>query len=319
MRFKFIAIVALLTMLAGVVGIYSDKGNEDEEKTNNLIVNKSLIYYTAKHNIDVGAIVTTDDFAEKEIKYPPGSPPAWLDTIFGEKDFRGLMASGGVAYQNIASGERASKDNLGNLLQKIDSSYSILPISVTTASLKNPNIADFGFIDLFLVSNDNKAYRDDLYQKSRSDNGTTGKDYKDTRVKQFASKVWFFMGNGNLNKLQKFDQSGLVSSLMKTTSGENSLANEVHSNRAVSDDKSSTTIVYAYFKPEDVDKVIQAQIMGMFFITPTKVHNINEGIAKINNSTREITPSDIVSGAPISERQSRVVEIRGAQSEIRKY
>ena len=127
------------------------------------------------------------------------------------------------------------------------------------------------------------------------------------------------MGNGNLNKLQKFDQSGLVSSLMKTTSGENSLANEVHSNRAVSDDKSSTTIVYAYFKPEDVDKVIQAQIMGMFFITPTKVHNINEGIAKINNSTREITPSDIVSGAPISERQSRVVEIRGAQSEIRKY
>lgn len=318
MRFKFIAMIALLTMLIGVVGIYSDKNEGEDATVSEALEEKKTIYYTAKDNIKAGAIVTTEDFDTNEIKYQAGSPPGWLTTSFDEKDFRGLMASGGVAYQDFAKGERASKKNLGNLLKTIDASYSILPISVATASLQNPNIADFGFIDLFLVSNDNKAYRDDLYQKSRGENGSNGKDYKDTRVKQFASKVWFFMGSANLNKLQKFNQAGLVANLMKTTSGEDSLANEVHSSNDVNN-KSSTTIVYAYFRPEDVDKVIQAQIMGMFFISPIKVLNINEDIAKINNNTREITPSDIVSGAPISERQSRVVEIRGTQSEIRKY
>jgi len=318
MRFKFIAIIALLTMLAGVVGIYSGKGDKEASDKKDIIEQKTLTYYVAKHDLPEGAIVTTSDFNEKKIKYQLHSAPVWINTIFSENDFRGLMASGGVAYKKIASGERASKQNLGNLLEKIDSSYSILPVSVTTASLQNPNIADFGFVDMFLVSNDNKVYHDDFYQKSRSDNGSVGRDYKDTRVKLFASKVWFFMGPGSLNKLQKFDQSGLVSSLMKTTSGENSLANEVHSNRSI-DDKSSTTIVYAYFKRGDVDKVIQAQIMGMFFVSPTKVHNINEGIAKINNDAREVTPSDIVSGAPISESQSRVIEIRGIQGETRRY
>ncbi|NDJ59230.1 hypothetical protein GWD52_20030 [Enterobacteriaceae bacterium 4M9] len=296
MRYKYIALLAIIVMFVGVMGIY--KNNSDEQLP---VVDERVesIYFVAQKDIQGGEIVGEDFFVRKTIKYSPAESVEEHVGALDENAINILLSKGAIAEYAISEGQVLTTANIKSLPEKLDSELISFPLSVSSESIRNPKIGDYGFVDLYLISNDNKIYREDFYQK-RGSSGGGGKDYKDTRVKKFASNVWFVKSNPKEN--DKTKKIGLLET-PKEEKGSNRLDSSV-----------DTTIVYAYFNKNDIDSVIQAQVLGMFFASPAVVTVLNKPLANIEIDSREITASDIVSGAPLAEKKTKVIEIRGAKS-----
>ena len=298
MRYRYIAIMAILVMAVGVMGIYR---NSSESKQT--VIDESIehIYFVAKKNMVSGEIAEGDFYTRKVERFKTGHLPEELKGAIDEKVLDVLLSEGAIAEVDIPAGQILTTRNLKNLPEKIDSELIAVPLSVSAESISNPKVADYGFVDLYLISNDNKIYREDFYQKRGSSFGT-GKDYKDTRVKKFASNVWIVK-----NAKDRQDKTK-KSSLLDVT--KNSTTDNTDKMANVAD----TRIVYAYFNKNDIDSVIQAQVLGMFFASPVTVTMLNKPLASISVDSREITAADIVSGAPLADKKIKVIEIRGAKS-----
>lgn len=300
MRYRYIAILAIVVMLVGVMGIYK-KGADDKQP----IIDERIesVYFVAQKDMQRGEIPEGDFYARKTIKFNPGQRPDELAEALDEKKMDVLLSEGAIAETEISAGQVLTLENLKNLPEKIDSELIAFPLSVSAESILNPKVADYGFVDLYLISNDNKIYREDFYQKR---GGSTGKDYKDTRVKKFASNVWIVKNAKDRAGKEK------KSSLLDISKGDT--IDRSSSKLDKSGNAPDTRIVYAYFNKDDIDSVIQAQVLGMFFVSPVTVTMLNKPLASISVDSREITAADIVSGAPLAEKKIKVIEIRGAKS-----
>lgn len=294
MRYKYIAFFALIVMLIGVAGIYSG-GGEETDNSALIAVPVEKTYYAANKILHSGMLVSEADFSKKVITYSEGEKmPEWLMQAAAESEVEKLLRDGGVVNVNLNRGDVVKKGMIVNLPETIDNKLVAIPISVTVQSAKNPEVKENGFVDIYLISNDNTIYHDDIYIKQGS-TGNSGSSYKDTRVKKFATDVWI------AKKLGKGESSE-----------DESNGGEQKGSRF--GDKVSTQIIYAFFNKSDLDTVIQAQAMGMFFISPVKTNMMPEKLSNIKIGAREVTPADIVSGAPLAEKKSKVLEIRGAKN-----
>lgn len=301
MRYRFIAVLAIAVMLLGVMGIYTNNAGETPQNIDDSV---ELVYFVARQEIHKGDITEGVQFVRKTSKYSPSQIPEELEFALGEQAVEDLLAEGAIAEVNIAEGQVLTANNIKSLPEKLDAELIAFPLSVSTESVFNPKVGDQGFVDLFLISNDNKIYRDDLYQK-RGGGISSGKDYKDTRVKKFASNVWI------VKTIRDRKNKPVKASLLNAAKADATDAgvSKFDNNGNVVD----TRIVYAYFNKDDIDSVIQAQVLGMFFVSPVTVTKLNNPLASISTDAREITAADIVSGAPLAEKKIKVVEIRGAK------
>lgn len=298
MRYRYIAILAIVVMFFGVMGIYKNSSDKP-------VIDEGIehIYFVANKSMVSGEIAEGDFYTRKILRYSEGQLPEELKNAIDEKTMDNLLSEGAIAEDDILAGQVFTKVNIKNLPEKIDSELIAFPLSVSAESIFNPKVSDYGFVDLYLISNDNKIYREDFYQKRGSSLGT-GKDYKDTRVKKFASNVWIVK-----NAKDRQDKTKKTSLLDVTKNDKNDTSTKDKLNNVV-----DTRIVYAYFNKNDIDSVIQAQVLGMFFVSPVTVTMLNKPLASISVDSREITAADIVSGAPLAEKKIKVTEIRGAKS-----
>lgn len=311
MRYKYIALLALAVMFFGVMGIYRSVNNNDKENQKNVKASFDVIYYRSAHELERGMLVTQEDFKKKKITVSQKQPPAWLNDAVSEQDFIDLFTHNGIGVmqQTVAGNGILKRGTLINLSEILDSELVAIPLNVSWESIQNPKIKNRDFVDIYLISNDNKVYREDIYNK-KLHSGGTGKDYKDTRVKKFASNVWIdkamLAGNPQKSKdgLSVMDSSALVENRAGASK--------------INEDGDTTKIIYAWFKRKDLDTVIQAQVLGSFFVSPRSIKMIPDKLSEVAVESREITPADIVSGAPLAEKKSKVVEIRGA-GYARKY
>lgn len=301
MRFKFVAIIALLVMMSGVIGIIT-QGENKNEKPEKIMMKHKAVYYLTKKAFVPGDIINKSDITEKTIEYFENSKPAWTDNALNNNLLEEILVGGAIATRNVLAGEVLKKDDLGMMSQQLSEEYVIMPIAVLSNSLDNPDITDKGFADIYLLSNDNRVYRGDYF--SANDRGD--KDYKDTRVKLFAKKVFYIKNFEQANNFYH-QLSGFVD-----TAKESNSEKELSSSKSYSK-KEGMSIIYAYFKREDIEKIIQGQMLGVYFLSPGKVKNLSDGFSIIVNSSREVTPSDIVSGAPSPNDRNQILEIRGAR------
>lgn len=309
MRYKYIALLALAAMLIGVLGIYAGDG-EDNNKASLLAETVDVTYYKAAHDMFPGMLVHDSDFVKTTKKMNKSEANEWIerDSIATEQEVTILRNSGGVMQQSLQAEKVLSKGMFISLADKIDKELIAIPLSVSLESVSNPKIRNADFVDIYLISNDNKIYHEDIYKKGSGGVGS-GKDYKDTRVKKFARNVWIIkstlaVGEGeNSRGLSIMDSSELV---------------EQNGNKSrMGEDVASRKLIYAWFKREDVDTVIQAQVLGSFFVSPLNINTIPNILSELVIESREVTAADIVSGAPLAERKSKVVEIRGAGNATR--
>lgn len=302
MRFKFVAIIALLVMMSGVIGIITqgENGKKEEEAANAPIKVKS-IYFISNKDFNVGDLVNKSDVTERRVEYYENDKPDWIEGVIDKDTLESLLVDGAIANRKIKSDEMLKKDSLSMMSAQLTEEYVIMPVSMLSTSLNNPDIPNKGFIDIYLLSNDNGVYRKNYL--SSSDRGD--KNYKDTRVKLFAKQVFYIKNFSQANKFYQQLSDGLVSS--KKADDEN----EVSSTQAHMANE-NMSVIYAYFKRVDIEKVIQGQMLGVFVASPGKVKNLRDGFSIIVGSSREVTPSDIVSGAPSPGNSNQILEIRGA-------
>lgn len=303
MRFKFIAIIALLVMMSGVIGIITqgaDKNNEEEVIAGP--TKYDAIYFTAKNDLTMGDLITKHDIEKHKIEYFSESKPEWLDKTVTADDLEDMLNNGATVARRMSAGETFQQDDISMLSAQLSEDYTIMPIAVLSSSLLNPDIPEKGFIDIYLLSNDNRVYRSNYF----SSNDTGDKDYKDTRVKLFAEKVFY---------VKDFDRTS--SSHMKISEKmadiKNVEVNSEASSRKSRYNSEDMSVIYGYFKQNDLERIIQAQMLGTFVASPGKVKNLRDGFSKIIDTSREVTPSDIVSGAPSPNDRNQILEIRGAK------
>lgn len=303
MRFKFIAIIALLVMMSGVIGILS-QGSDDKasDETNNVPLKHNATYFVVNKNVIAGDIITMNDITVKTTHFIVGQEPDWLRNSINESSLKEILDAGGIALKVLSSGHILEKNDLEMMSIQLYKNYVLIPITVISNSLSNPEIQDKGFIDLYLLSNDNKVYRNDYFNE-RND---MGKEYKDTRVKLFASRV-YYMKNFDTAKGFYNDLSGGISSIIKKSPKPEAYSDDTSKNTGI------MNVVYAYFKKEDLSKVIQAQVLGVFVVSPSRVKNLNDGFSMIALNSWEVTPSDIVTGAPSPNDRNQILELRGAK------
>lgn len=302
MRFKFVAIIALLVMMSGVIGIITQgEGGKKEADVSKLPVKVKLIYFISNKDFNPGDLINKSDVAERRIEFYENDKPVWIDSVIDKENLDSLLADGAIANRKIAANEMLKKDSLSMMSVQLTEEYVIMPVSVLSSSLNNPDIPDKGFIDIYLLSNDNGVYRKNYL----SSNDRGDKDYKDTRVKLFAKQVFYIKNFSQANKFYQQLSDGIVAP--KKTEDEN----EVSSTKARTANE-SMSVIYAYFKRMDIEKIIQGQMLGVFVASPGKVKNLRDGFSIIVGSSREVTPSDIVSGAPSPSNSNQILEIRGA-------
>jgi len=303
MRFKFIAIIALLVMISGVIGILT-KGfdNRTEENIKDGPLKYSATYYTSNKELFLGDIITRGDITERTAEYIAGGEPEWLETAINESILKEIMDSGGIATTKMSSGHIMRKTDISMMSMQLREDYVVIPISVLASSLNNPDIPEKGFIDLYLLSNDNQVYRDNYFNEKNK----MGKEYKDTRVKLFANKVFYIKNFDEANKFYKALSGGVFNIKSKTPDDESYSEN-------LGKNDSNMSVIYAYFKNEDLSKVIQAQVLGVFVASPGKVKNLSDGFSMIALNSWEVTASDIVSGAPSPNDRNQILELRGAK------
>lgn len=303
MRFKFVAIIALLVMMSGVIGIISqgeDKNRDQEQEK--VMVKHNVVYYITKKDFVPGDIITSNDITERKIEYFENNKPGWIENTLNTNTLEEILVGGAIATRNVSAGERLNKNDLGMMSEQLSEDYVIMPVAVLSSSLDNPEITDKGFADIYLLSNDNRVYRGNYF--SATDRGD--KDYKDTRVKLFAKKVFYIKNFDRANNFYN-QLSGLVDKTKKMSPDSESSVSKTYSKNE------SMSIIYAYFKREDIEKIIQGQMLGIYVLSPGKVKNLSDGFSIIVNSSREVTPSDIVSGAPSPNDRNQILEIRGAK------
>ncbi|TQI78168.1 hypothetical protein FHU10_1836 [Serratia fonticola] len=303
MRYKYIALLALAIMLVGVMGIYS--GESDSDGNNDIVkpvtVTVKLNYYVANRALRPGMIVTDTDFTQKTLEVNQTAIPDWQEKAISEQEFANLLNGNGVMLQEMTLDSVLSQGMVTNLPAKIDNELIAIPLSVSLESVQNPKISNAGFVDIYLISNDNKIYREDIYKR-----GSSGKEYKDTRVKKFASNVWVVKDPSS--------QAAKKSSSTVSIIDSKEVIEQNVEKSSFREDGLSRKMIYGWFKREDIDTVIQAQVLGSFFVSPANVTTLSENISELFIGSREVTPADIVSGAPLAERKSKVVEIRGANN-----
>ncbi|NUU69113.1 hypothetical protein HQN64_23895 [Enterobacteriaceae bacterium BIT-l23] len=304
MRYRYIAILAIIMMFVGVAGIY--KSFSPAPKQQNTHDSVEYSYFVATHGIIAGTIVNGSFFMRKTIKLRPGEHPAALAGALNEKSLSEVLTGGAVAITDIAREQAITAKNVKNLPDKINAELIAFPLSVSAESILNPDVGDYGFVNLYLVSNDNSIYREDIYQQDRSGGSGLGKEYKDTRVKKFASNVWMVKRLADRNGKNNTTNLSAVSKgqvLQDQASEIGKIGNEL-----------ATRIVYAYFNKRDIDSVIQAQVLGTFVVSPVKVNVLRNKLSSIDIDSREVTAADIVSGAPLAVKKPKVIEIRGSGS-----
>lgn len=301
MRYKFLVVVAIFVMILGVMGIITQGKDETKESRPSATapVKAREVYFTATRDLYVGEFITSTDLRDRVVEYPVDNKPAWLKNSLSKNDVKKILNEDSTIIRDVSKEEVIEKDDIGKIVDKIRSEYVIMPISVLASSISNPSLRDRGFIDLYLISNDNQTYRNNYFE----DKDQLGKEYKDTRVKLFAENVYYIRDYEEAKKdeLHENDQASDADIKSKNSNHADNISNN------------GVKVVYAFFRKQDLELVIQAQILGMFFVSPKKVNNMESGISKIRKASREITPSDVVSGAPSSGGRDRVVEIRGAQ------
>ncbi|MGN8010294.1 hypothetical protein [Enterobacter sp. 22325] len=311
MRYKYIALLALAVMLIGVFGIYSGD-NEDDAEASILSETVDVTYYKAAHDMFPGMLVNNSDFIKTTKKMNKSEVKEWIEgkMIATEQELIVLRNGYGIMQQHLPAEEILSKGMVISLADKIDKELISIPLSVSLESVSNPKVRNADFVDIYLISNDNKIYHEDIY-RTNNRGGGAGKDYKDTRVKKFASNVWILKSPSMEGK--KKDSRGL--SIMNSSDIVEDV--EDNNNYRLGEDAAFRKLIYAWFKPEDVDTVIQAQVLGSFFVSPLNINAIPDELSELVIESREVTASDIVSGAPLAERKSKVVEIRGAENATR--
>lgn len=300
MRYKFLVIIAIFVMILGVMGIVTQgKETKSEDKASaSEPVKKREIYFMATRDVAKGEVVTPDDFRERVIEYKVGAEPVWLKDSIKKDDINKIKNEGLVMAKSILKEQVLKTEDVESIVDKIKSDFIIMPISVLASSMSNPSLYDRGFIDLYLISNDNQTFRSEYFQGRDQ----LGKEYKDTRVKIFAENVYYFRNFKDAKEIENKTEN----SWLKKSSESNAAQGKL------SGDNDNIMTVYAFFLKKDVEYVIQAQILGMFFVSPKNVTNLDSGLSKIFRASREVTPADIVSGAPSSGNHERVIEIRGA-------
>ncbi|MFP2428857.1 hypothetical protein [Enterobacter ludwigii] len=304
MRYKYIALLALAVMLVGVLGIYAGD-SEHDNKDSLLAETIDVTYYIAAHDMFPGMLVHASDFVKTTKKMNKTDANEWIEreSLATEQDFIALHHGSGIMQQHLQAEKVLSKGMVISLADKINKELISIPLSVSLESVLNPKIRNADFVDIYLISNDNKIYHEDIYKKDNRSSGS-GKDYKDTRVKKFASNVWIIKSPYDEGKNE--DSTGL--SIMDSSD----LVEQNGNKSRLAEDSVSRKLIYAWFKREDVDTVIQAQVLGSFFVSPLNINTIPDELSELVIDSREVTAADIVSGAPLAERKSKVVEIRGA-------
>lgn len=296
MRYRFIALVAVIAMIAGVFGIYTTRsGNDESEKQKEIAAQQAArmtsVYFNYNAALSKGLLLGEGSVSQKTATYTATSRPQWLNDAITLEEFSSLQANGAVLVHAVKSDDLIKRGDLIPLKSYLKDNYTLVPVKIIPASQENPDFEDAKFIDLLLITNDNTPFNSNFYD---DDYSGPKESYTRTRVKCFSKNVLLFSRD---------------LSNQPATTDNNSSASE----KKTSAESATNKLIYAYFRKEDVAKVIQAQLIGTFFAEPVKNANLNNGISVINEHSPEIMPSDIVSGAPVAEQFGQIKQIRGAR------
>ncbi|MEL4013196.1 hypothetical protein [Dryocola clanedunensis] len=297
MRYKSLAIIAVMMIGIGVLLMVNILNKDDGVIVDPDIQEKyqTVEFYAANRDLASGLVVRNNDLTLQTKQFRAGEQPEWVQDAVTKDAFTKIMTSGAVLRDNLAKGGVLKNAQIEGITQKFDKEFVTIPISVSAINLINPHIGDSGFIDIYLLANSNDVYDQDIYNKT---SGGKGLDYKDTRVKLFAKNVYFVRNNDALLNVK-----------------ENSSSPPANNN--ANGDITGGSVIYVYFPVKSVEKVIQAQILGMFFLIPAHPDNINSGVSQIITNSREVTPAEVIAGAAHSVTPTRIQEIRGTTENAR--